>query len=129
VFEEYGPIPHSVAGVVNRRQFIGEAIESVFGQSLSDVELIVQDDASTNSGIAEQVLAYQDPRIRYERNRTNQHIAGNLNIALSRCRAPYVHVLADDDRMRASNLERKVEFLERNHAHIHSLGTAVRRDA
>jgi glycosyltransferase involved in cell wall biosynthesis len=108
------PAVSVVITVFNRDRFIGEAIESVLAQTFADFEAVVQDDASTNRVVAERVLAYRDPRIRYERGTTNLHIAGNLNAAVRRCRAPYIHLLGDDDRMRRENLEQKVEFLERH---------------
>lgn len=48
----------------NRAGLIGQAIESVLGQSFKEWELVIVDDGSTDN-TKEVVLAYNDPRIKY----------------------------------------------------------------
>lgn len=67
-----GPIVSVVMPVFNLAPVVGVAIESVLGQTLAELELIVVDDASTD-GTADIVEDYRrvDSRIRVVHNATN----------------------------------------------------------
>ena len=64
--------------VHNYADFLPEAIESVLNQTLTDFELIVVDDCSTDASfsIAEAYSA-RDGRVRAHRNAVNQGMIGN----------------------------------------------------
>ena len=84
--------------VFNYAEFLPRAIESVLEQTMTDFELIVCDDCSTDDSfaIAEQYAA-RDRRIRPHRNVANQGMIGNRNVALSMARAEYVKFVHADD--------------------------------
>ena len=52
--------------VHNGEAHLGQAIESILGQSFADLEVLIIDDGSTD-GTADIVAAHRDPRIRFER--------------------------------------------------------------
>ena len=54
----------------NHVKYIGQAIESVLGQTFTDFELIIWDDAS-NDGSWELIQSYSDPRIAIFRSPEN----------------------------------------------------------
>ena len=80
----------------NRSEFLRSAIASVLSQTYQDFELIVVDDASTDS-TAEVVASFNDSRIKFIRHQTNQggSAARNTGIRASKC--DYIAFLDDDD--------------------------------
>jgi len=82
----------------NYGRFISEAIDSVLGQTFSDFELLVADNASTDS--TEEIVrqfAAQDARIRYVRHESNLGMVGNWNYCLREARGKYIKFLFADD--------------------------------
>ena len=94
-----------------RAGLLRRAIESVLAQSLTDFELFVADNASTDA-TGDVVASYDDPRITYLRHRENLGIRRNLSMGFRLGSAPHVAILQDDDVMLAGNLEAKVAVLE-----------------
>jgi glycosyltransferase involved in cell wall biosynthesis len=95
----------------NRASLLREAIQSVLGQSLTDIEVFVSDNASTDNTPAV-MQSFRDSRIRYERLPRNVGLYENMSRCLRLGTAQYVTLLTDDDRMLGGNLERKVALLE-----------------
>ncbi|MGE4545476.1 MAG: glycosyltransferase [Pedobacter sp.] len=94
----------------NVEDFIGEAIESVLRQTVSDWELIVVDDGSTD-GTAMIVKRYQDARIRYiYQENAGQSAAQNRGI--NEIRGAYVSFLDSDDRLQPTAIERLSKALD-----------------
>ncbi len=83
--------------VHNRRDFLGEAIDSVLAQSRDDFELLVWDDGSTD-GSLELAREYQrrDRRVRVV---AGEHagIAGAPKRAIEHTDAPYLCIVDSDD--------------------------------
>jgi glycosyltransferase involved in cell wall biosynthesis len=100
----------------NRARLLEEAIKSVIGQTFKDFEIIVCDNASTDStqGI---VKSFGDDRIVYVKNDHNIGVIKNWNKALGLSRGKYVTIFHDDDLMLPDNLMVKVAFLDQ-HAHV-----------
>lgn len=93
----------------NRAHLIGETIESVLRQTLSDFELIVVDDGSTDN-TAEVVRAYDGP-IRYVfQNNQGRSRARNAGYHLSQ--GEYVCFLDSDDVLAPPMLERLAALLD-----------------
>jgi len=98
--------------VFNGENFLAEAVRSVQAQSLEDLELIIQDNASTDR-TAElcRELQARDSRIRYFRNPANLGAAPNYNLAYRAARGRYFKWLAHDDRLLPRYLEETVRRL------------------
>ena len=66
--------------VYNGERFVGQAIQSVLDQTFTDFELIISDNASTDStpDICED-FARKDPRIRYIPQEINIGAKANFN--------------------------------------------------
>ncbi len=88
----------------NVEAFIGEAIESVLRQSVSDWELIVVDDGSTDA-TAGIVRRFTDPRIQFIRQE-NAGVSAARNRGIAAARGAYFAFLDADDRLRPTALER-----------------------
>ena len=76
--------------------FLGEAVDSVLGQTLRDLELIVVDDASSDETPA-LLAAVADERLLVVRNEQQTGLAGSLNRGLDLARGRYVARLDADD--------------------------------
>lgn len=95
----------------NRYEYLREAIRSILEQTYTDYELIVSDDASTDS-TRELVDSFRQDRVRYHHNARNLGPVANWNRCIELARGKYITFLADDDLMLSENLERKVHVLE-----------------
>ncbi|MDX1933227.1 MAG: glycosyltransferase family 2 protein [Capsulimonadales bacterium] len=112
------PVPKLSVTITNYNyeRFVGRAIESVLGQTFTDFELIVADNASTDHSreIIEQ-YARQDPRIRVIANTENKGLVGNLVIAIEAARGEFaVHLDADDWVCAPDAFERQIAMLEQD---------------
>ena len=93
--------------------YIGATIRSVREQTLTDWELVVVDDCSTDATLAEASAASDgDPRIRLLRNESNLGPAANWNHAVASTSAPFVKLLCSDDTLAPTCLERQVTALK-----------------
>ena len=84
--------------VYNGEAFLAESIDSLLAQSYTDFELIIADNASTDS-TAEicRSRAASDSRVRYVRNDENIGAMRNFNLVVEMSRAPYFKWAAHDD--------------------------------
>jgi glycosyltransferase involved in cell wall biosynthesis len=98
----------------NNGRYIVAAIQSVLGQSFSDWEMLISDDASSD-GTEEIVRPYlSDRRIRYVRHRENLQQSANWGFAISHTNASLIATLHADDVWQSWALEGYVSaFTER----------------
>lgn len=97
--------------VHNGLPWVREAVDSVLEQTFTDFELLVVDDASTDTTLAA-LESYDDPRIRILRNERNIGQVPSLNRGLTEARGAYVARLDADDRMLPGRLARQVAVLD-----------------
>jgi glycosyltransferase involved in cell wall biosynthesis len=87
-----GPVPVISVGVpvYNGARFLSRAIDSLLGQSFTDLELIISDNASTDSTreICER-YAQRDPRVRYFRQPANIGAPENWNFVVRQARGRF----------------------------------------
>jgi glycosyltransferase involved in cell wall biosynthesis len=104
-----------VIPVHNRAQVLGRALGSVLASTASDMEVIVVDDASTDS-IASIIGGIRDPRLHFERlpSKANANVARNHGIAVST--APVIAFLDSDDVFKPGRIERLVRYFEQHPA-------------
>jgi glycosyltransferase involved in cell wall biosynthesis len=97
----------------NGLPYIGEAIESVLGQTERDFELIVADDGSTD-GTQALIQSYvkRDSRVRLCQNDRNLGCVRNINSLILASRGEYIKVLIQDDVLALTCLERFAEILD-----------------
>ena len=103
----------------NRAQFLGHAIRSASRQTLSDIEIIVVDDCSTDDsrGVA-QSFAAGDGRVRVIELRKNAGPAGARNAGLEVAQGTWIAILDSDDFMHPERLQRLVAEAEKCGAEI-----------
>ncbi|HWL68933.1 MAG TPA: glycosyltransferase family 2 protein [Geminicoccus sp.] len=99
--------------VFNGENYLDEAIRSVRSQTLTDLELVIADNASTDR--TEQICrdhAAEDPRIVYLRNERNLGAIPNYNRTFDQARGRYFKWLAHDDRILPGYLAATTAALE-----------------
>lgn len=101
--------------VYNGDNFLPKAIDSVLAQSFGDFELIISDNASTDS-TAEICLDYaaRDARVHYSRNPENVGLVNNHNLLVELAAGEFLMWIAHDDVLDKDYLARCVELLDRN---------------
>jgi glycosyltransferase involved in cell wall biosynthesis len=96
----------------NHAAYIAEAVNSVLFQTLSDLELIVVDDGSTDASL--DVLAkFSDPRFRII-TQSNQGAHAAINRGLHAASGEYLAILNSDDAYHPQRLEKTVGALKAN---------------
>jgi glycosyltransferase involved in cell wall biosynthesis len=109
----------------NRAAYLPEALESVLAQALTDFEVLVVDDGSTDE--TERVLEPYRDRIRYVRQENAGRSAAR-NRAVREARTPYISFLDSDDRWLPDKLARHVPVLDADdgvalvHGHVEVIG-------
>lgn len=84
--------------VYNGENFIDRAIQSILGQTFTDFEFIISDNASTDrTRDIIKVYQQQDDRIRLVENAQNIGAAANYNIGFVQARGEYLKWCAHDD--------------------------------
>jgi glycosyltransferase involved in cell wall biosynthesis len=106
------PAVSVLIGAWNNAATLPRAIESILEQTLSDLELIVVDDGSTDE-TPEVVGRYSDPRLR-RLELEHMGISRSLNHGLEEARAPIVAIEDADDWSLPTRLERQLEAMERS---------------
>lgn len=105
----------------NQARFIREAVESALAQTYSPMEIIISDDASSDSTfdiVRDIVSSYMGPhKIIANLNPINLGLAGNLNKALSLCKGEIICWAGGDD----ISLPGKIEALATPLLHDKSL--------
>jgi glycosyltransferase involved in cell wall biosynthesis len=94
----------------NYGRFLDEAIESVLGQDVENLEVIVVDDGSTDD-TADVLSRMADPRLRAIRI-PKSGVSVARNVGLKAARGRYLAFLDADDLWRAGKLCRQIEILE-----------------
>ena len=109
--------------VYNGEQYIQKAINSVLTQSYTNFELIVSDNASTDS--TEEIckeFVRNDSRIRYVKQKINKGTDFNFSFVLSKARSKYFVWLAADDYWEPTFLEKNAIVLESDNSIVGSIG-------
>lgn len=91
----------------NHAHFLGQCIESVLAQTVSEWELIIVDDASTDESV-ELARGYDDARIRLYVNDQNLGTYGTQNRGLELARGEIIAILDSDDFWSPTKLERQL---------------------
>jgi glycosyltransferase involved in cell wall biosynthesis len=108
--------------VHNGEPWLADAVGSILAQTLSDLELIVVDDGSTD-GTHERLATIREPRLHVLRQSRRGQTAA-LNRGLHAARAPLIARIDADDVALPERLARQAAFLA-GHPEVGLLGTAA----
>lgn len=107
--------------VYNGLPHLPEAIESVLGQTFTDFQFVIVDDASTD-GSVECIRSYSDSRIHLLSNKVNLGQTRSLNRGLGLARGEFIARLDADDVCVATRLEKQMRIF-RTRSDLAVLGT------
>ena len=98
----------------NHAKYIKEAIDSVLNQTFKDFELIIWDDASTDSSW-DIIQSYKDDRIKTFRNEETKRGIYGINKSIKEfAQGEYIAIHHSDDVWESTKLEKQVKFLDEN---------------
>ena len=95
----------------NRAYCLDRIVQSVLDQTLSDWELILIDNHSSDN-TDELVSNYKDPRIKYIKIKNEGVIAASRNKGIRNSSAKYVALLDSDDWWMTDKLEKSIRALD-----------------
>jgi glycosyltransferase involved in cell wall biosynthesis len=95
----------------NLGQYLDEAVDSVLAQTVSDCEILIVDDGSTDPATQSLIERYSRPRTRVFRT-ANRGLAAARNFLLERACGIYVSALDADDRLHPQFLEKAIPLLD-----------------
>ena len=105
--------------VFNGEKYVAETIESVLNQNYSNLEIIVQDNASTDkTWLLLQSLAQFDSRLKLERNAWNCGMAANWNRVINKARGDYIMLLSADDLLEYGFLDKCVSVFQKQNVDV-----------
>lgn len=104
-----------IMSVYNGEGHVSEAVDSIIGQTLSDWEFLIVDDASTD-GTATILRDYAagDSRIKILTNDRNAGLTKSLNIAIGKASAEFLARQDADDISAPSRLEQQLNYMEQH---------------
>ncbi|QSV56226.1 MAG: glycosyltransferase [Dolichospermum sp. UKL201] len=111
--QELNPQITVVMPVYNGEKYLDTAIKSILNQTFTNFELVIVDDASTDSSV-KIINSYQDERIKLIQNNINLGIPTTRNKCLQASSGEYIAVLDCDDYAYPSRLAEQFEFMENN---------------
>lgn len=114
-----------VMPVYNAEKYVKGAIESILKQTYPNIELIIVNDASTDSSRTI-IEGYQDDRIILINNEKNLKIQKSLNIGFKRASGRYIARMDSDDISLPTRIQVQVRFMESN-PEVDICGTFLKR--
>ena len=104
----------------NSEKYLKEALDSIFGQTFTDYEMLIVDDNSSDDTL--KIIAdYDDPRVRVLRG-PGTGLSAALNLAVREARGEFVARMDADDIAEATRLGKQVAFLD-EHPDVGVCGT------
>ena len=122
------PLVSVIMGIYNCEKTVGEAIESILGQTYPNWELILCDDGSTD-GTYDAARAYAEKypeKIILLRNEENRKLSCTLNRCLEKAGGELIARMDGDDLSRPERLEKQVRYLL-DHPETDLAGTQMMR--
>jgi hypothetical protein len=110
-----------VIGVHNEERYVGAAVESILGQTVWDLEVLVVNDGSTDA-TADILRRYRDARLRVI-EQDNAGLWAALNRGLRDVRSPLVARMDGDDVTHPRRLQYQLDFLDA-HPRVALVGSA-----
>lgn len=95
----------------NRADILMGAIRSVIRQTYGNWELIIVDDASTDS-TAQVVSSFADNRIKYHRLPENSGVSAARNVGIEKARGAFIAFLDSDDEYLPERLEENLKVMD-----------------
>jgi len=110
----------------NGEDTLPKLLDSLLAQDFSDFEIVISDNASTDSTfeLCQQYIQ-RDPRIRYYRNPENVGVNANFNLLIELARGKYMRWIGGDDSLEADYARKCIAAL---HARPDVIGVTTYQD-
>lgn len=111
--------------VYNGDKYLGEAIDSILGQTFKEFEFLIVDDASTDNTL--DILSQykeKDPRVKIISNEINKGLTYNLNLMLGIAKGAYIVRMDADDIASLNRLQVQYDYME-SHSEIGVCGSYI----
>lgn len=108
--EDFNPKVSIVIPVFNGGDFLNQAIDSALAQTYKNIEILVINDGSADSGVTERVALSYGDQVRYYK-KLNGGVASALNRAVEEMSGEYFSWLSHDDLYVKEKVARQVEAL------------------
>ena len=95
----------------NQENYIQDAINSVLNQNYPNIEIIVNDDCSSDKTV-EKIKEIKDDRIRLIEAKYNQGINAGLDRAICAAKGEYIVLLGGDDMMTPDYMKKILQTFE-----------------
>jgi glycosyltransferase involved in cell wall biosynthesis len=117
------PLVSVVLPVYNAQRYVAAALESVLGQSMSDLEVIAIDDGSSDGSLAEmERIAAADARVRLV-SRPNRGLVATLNEGVAAAGGEWIARMDADDVSLPERFATQLDFMQS--ARVDVCGSAV----
>ena len=118
-----------VMAVHNGEAWLAEQIDSILAQTVSDFELLIGDDASSDrSPLILKEYALRDQRVHLFRHDDTVGVARNFAFLMERAEGQYIAFCDQDDRWHSRKLERQLEAMERSEVQNEGIPILVHSD-
>lgn len=117
------PLVSVIMSVHDQQDFVAAAIKSILDQTLTRLEFIIIDDASSKP-VSHLLKQTKDKRVRIFRNRRQSGLAKSLNIGLTKARGKFIARMDADDISTKTRLRTQHHYLE-NHPKVAACGSQV----
>lgn len=108
--KDKNPLVSIIMNCKNSEEYLAEAIDSVYGQTYREWEIIFWDNASTDNSAA--IAKRCDKKLRYFKTDTTLKLGKARNLAIAEARGQYLAFLDCDDKWLPEKLEKEVGLLE-----------------
>jgi len=109
------PLVSIIVPVYNHESYVAECLDSIILSSYSNVEIIVIDDASSDTSVAavdRWIEAHREAEVVFRVHAANRGLLATLNEGVGIARGEYIFSLASDDRLLPGGTLARVQFLE-----------------
>src|SRR5215212_5805616 len=107
------PLVTVLMPVYNGEKYLGEAIDSILNQTLTNFEFLIIDDGSKDKSV-DIIKSYNDPRIRLVNNETNLGISKTLNKGIELAAAELIARMDADDISYPERLQKQYDYFMSN---------------
>lgn len=107
------PLVSVILPVYNGERFLKDTVDSIVNQSYNNLEIIIVDDASSDTS-RDIIDSYQDDRIIKIYKVKNENVCCASNLAFERANGEYIALIGHDDIWHLDKIEKQVSFMETN---------------
>jgi glycosyltransferase involved in cell wall biosynthesis len=107
------PLISVILPVYNAELYLKDAIDSILGQSLTDFEFIIIDDASSDNSI-DIIKSYSDTRIVFLQKPINTGYTDSLNMAIDISKGEYIARMDADDISLKERFRKQFDYMDSN---------------